>query len=461
MELDIRLWPKQGEALSILSDPKIQTLGYGGAMGGGKSHLVRQYCLLRALTYKKSSALIIRKSFPELERNHIKRFRMDYPRGLFNYVERRHLIEINGSTIELGFCESPKDLGKFQGAEYDTICIDECQFHVKDIYSYLQSRLRKARADSMQPKMLLTFNPGGIGNFWLRKLFIEQQYEPEEDPSKFAFLRAKVYDNPSLMQNDPDYVKRLESLPERQRKAFLDGDFYVFEGQFFGEFGKHLRVQPMEIPERLSFTRLFGSLDIGVGHATSFGLWFIDEDGTLIRLFTYLAHLSSSRDHAMAIRDAIKSFRWTKGFFPITIWASPDAWTKAKLSDLVYRAPIDEYMDVFRGERTGFEKANNERENGCMIMSDVIRVRDGRSQLAYFDKYNTLFEEYLPAVYTDPNRPEQYEKTDTDADDLVDEVRYGIVGCYTWQATQRSTQLARKDDSGYNEQIARTDWYNL
>ena len=462
IEYDVHLWPKQGEGLKILSDPAIEVLGYGGAMGGGKSHLVRQYCVLRATKYPKSSALIIRKSFPELERNHIKRFRQDYPAGFFNYVERRHLIEFpNDSTIELGFCESEKDLDKFQGAEYDTICIDEAQFHVKGIFTYLKSRLRKARPDKMLPKMLLTFNPGGVGNFWLRQMFIERKYDPEENPTKFAFLKSRVYDNPSLMDNDPDYVKRLESMPERQRKAFLDGDFYVFEGQFFTEFGKHLKVDPFEIPEQDCFSRIYGSLDIGVTHATSFGLWYVAPTGISYRIFTYLKHLSSIRDHAEAIRDSIATFKYSKGYFPVTMWCSIDAWTKTKLNDESFRSPIDEFTDAFKGKRTVFEKASSMRAHGCTILQDMLKVRDGRSQLYYFDKYNTMFEEYMPAAYVDPNKPEEYDKVDNDSDDLVDEVRYGASGIYTVAAIESQSKIIKKQAAEYNSSITREDWYNL
>lgn len=50
------------------------------------------------------------------------------------------------------------------------------------------------------------------------------------------FIPAKVYDNPTLMKQDPSYVKNLMGQPEYRRKAWLEGDFDAFQGQALEEF---------------------------------------------------------------------------------------------------------------------------------------------------------------------------------------------------------------------------------
>ena len=62
--------------------------------------------------------------------------------------------------------------------------------------------------------MLLTANPGGIGHSWVKRIFIDKQFIDNERPEHFGFVQAKVYDNKALMDVDPDYVQRLEDLPE-------------------------------------------------------------------------------------------------------------------------------------------------------------------------------------------------------------------------------------------------------
>ena len=40
------------------------------------------------------------------------------------------------------------------------------------------------------------------------------------------------------MEHDPDYVRMLENLPEEQRRAWLLGQWDIFEGQYFAEFDR-------------------------------------------------------------------------------------------------------------------------------------------------------------------------------------------------------------------------------
>ena len=62
------------------------------------------------------------------------------------------------------------------------------------------------------------------------------------------FIPAKLQDNPYLMQTD-DYYIMLASLPEVQRKQFLDGDWDAYEDSAFPEFSLTTHVvEPFEIP---------------------------------------------------------------------------------------------------------------------------------------------------------------------------------------------------------------------
>jgi phage terminase large subunit len=56
----------------------------------------------------------------------------------------------------------------------------------------------------------------------------------------YDFIRARIEDNP-IYANDMEYRRSLETLPEHLRRAFLDGDWNVFAGQYFDGFdiGRH------------------------------------------------------------------------------------------------------------------------------------------------------------------------------------------------------------------------------
>ena len=58
--------------------------------------------------------------------------------------------------------------------------------------------------------MFITGNPGGIGHLWVKRIFILKDFKDNENPLDFAFIQARVYDNRALMDNDPNYVKRLK-----------------------------------------------------------------------------------------------------------------------------------------------------------------------------------------------------------------------------------------------------------
>ena len=60
--------PKQ----SLFLSDEHRYIGYGGARGGGKSWSIRLKACLLALHYPGIRSCIVRRSFPELEENHIK-----------------------------------------------------------------------------------------------------------------------------------------------------------------------------------------------------------------------------------------------------------------------------------------------------------------------------------------------------------------------------------------------------
>ena len=97
-------------------------------------------------------------------------------------------------------------------------------------------------------------NPGNIGHAWVKALWVDKTppsgFERAEqyDPGDYDFVRARLEDNP-VYANDVNYRKTLEALPEQWRKAFLDGDWSVFAGQYFDvfEIGRHTaRVEEMQ-----------------------------------------------------------------------------------------------------------------------------------------------------------------------------------------------------------------------
>ena len=255
--LHIRGKPNAKQKLFFAS--RARYTAYGGARGGGKSWALRRKLVALCLRYPTIRCLLVRRSYAELKANHVDPLLREYA-GLIQYRESDKRLDFpNGSSISLGYCSSNRDVLRYQGQEYDIIAIDEATQLNEYQFSIFKACLRGV--GNVPRRMYLTCNPGGVGHAWVKRLFIDRAFRPDEDPSDYRFIPAQVYDNPVLTAADPDYVRQLESLPGKLRDAWLLGRWDVFEGQFLPEFRPEIHVaESDEIPGEL---RYFAALDYG------------------------------------------------------------------------------------------------------------------------------------------------------------------------------------------------------
>ncbi|MEG1158669.1 MAG: phage terminase large subunit, partial [Christensenellaceae bacterium] len=244
-----------------------QEVVYGGAKGGGKSCALVMECLAYGLENAGAEMYLFRESYDDLEANLIKEWKEKVPKELYKYNESKHVATLaNGSAVKFRYISNYADAQRYQGRSMDFIGIDELTKHLEKSVQDLLSCLRSPKG--FLPVFKGTCNPGGIGHNWVKERYIYgTQYGQHECTDKItgntiAFIPAQVYDNDVLMKNDPAYVRRLENLPPDKKKAFLYGDWDIFEGQYFSEFKHDVHViQPFEIPE---YWRRYVSLDYGL-----------------------------------------------------------------------------------------------------------------------------------------------------------------------------------------------------
>lgn len=210
---------------------------YGGAKGGGKSWAIRTKQLIRRLKYAGSRGLTMRRTYPELKRTHIDKILVDWKGlGTWNGSSKQFTFH-NGSIQEFGSCQYEMDVRNFQGAEYDDIGIDEATQFTEYMIETLKTNIRTVRQD-LKTAMYFGANPGGVGHGYIKRTFVRDDSRlPDHD-----FIPAKVTDNFILMQNDPEYAANLAKLPDNLRRAFLDGDWDIFEGQALPEFNQAKHV---------------------------------------------------------------------------------------------------------------------------------------------------------------------------------------------------------------------------
>ena len=429
MNVDLTITSRQKKFIEAKADEVL----FGGAAGGGKSYGQLVDAFIYALKYQGSKQLILRRTFPELERSLILTSLALYPRelGRYNSTSKKWNFK-NGSIIEFGYCDAEKDVYRYQGAEYDTIRFDELTHFTENQYSYLISRIRGVNDFPKQIKS--STNPGGVGHAWVKSRFIDgreaDKIHVDENDRSFIFIPSKVEDNSFLIASDPNYIKRLEQLPEKERKALLYGDWDIFEGQVFSEwrndtYGYETRrnthvIKPFKIPKEW---RRYRAFDFGYSKPFAVSWFAVDYDG---RAYNYreLYGCTGEPDTgikwtAPQIAEKIREIedKEEKGNNIIGI-ADPAIWNSTGSND----GSIAEMM-----ERCGvfFEKGNNERLAGKMQVHYRLAFDDEGLPMIYFFENCRNMIRTLPILQYDPIRPED---VDTKQEDhLYDALKYFLM----------------------------------
>lgn len=416
-----RAQPKQ----TLFLKDKHRHIAYGGARGGGKSWAVRTKSKLLAFRYPGIKILIVRKTYKELQNNHIEQLTAELA-GFAKYNRSDKMFRFpNGSTISFGYCANEGDLGQYQGAEYDVVFIDEAG-------QLQESWIRKinicVRGTNGFPKRTYyTLNPGGPGHAYFKRVFVDRNFNPDEDPDDYFFIQAKVEDNKALMDTQPDYLRELENLPPTLRAAWKDGRWDVYEGQFFEDFRddpEHYQdrrwthvIEPFEIPDGWTICR---SYDFGYGKPFSCAWWAVDYDGTIYRIMELYG----------CTRTPNEGVKWTpdKQFEEIHKTEMQHPWLKGKNIIGVADPAI---WDASRGESVAdtaarygvfFTPGDNERIAGWMQCHYRLQFdEDGYPRMYVFNTCRA-FIRTIPTLIYDEHRAEDL---DTKMEDHVaDEWRY-------------------------------------
>ena len=248
---------------------------FGGAAGPGKTKALLWEAILQANAWSGADTLLLRRTYPELESSLLAYFRRDVPRALYKrYNESKHVVTWrNGSTTRFGYCRNENDVYRYQGAEFLFIGLDELTHFTFKQWHFLTSRNRCPVPGSFC-NMAGATNPGNIGHAWVKSLWLDRKppagFDRPDlyDPRDYEFIRARLDDNP-IYANDAEYRRTLEALPEHLRKAFLDGDWNVFAGQYFDifDYGRHT-ARPEEIRLEAWWPRWI-SIDWGFQHPSA------------------------------------------------------------------------------------------------------------------------------------------------------------------------------------------------
>jgi len=436
------VWQPQEKQRLFMSRFEDEAL-YGGSAGGGKSDaLVIE--ALRQVNVPHYKALIIRKTFPQLSELIDKTqnyYRRAFPGARYNGTTHTWTFP-SGAKIIFGSMQHAKDKFQYQGQAYDFIAFDELTHFTWDEYNYLFSRNRP-NGPGTRVYIRATANPGGVGHGWVKERFITAMKpmttiwddveiifpdgHTESRKKSRIFVPSSVFDNPALLANDPDYLTRLASMPEAERKALLYGDWDSFSGQVFTEWrndpdhyedrrGTHV-IAPFKIPEDWA---IWCGLDWGYSRPFSVGWYAVDRERRLYRIREYYgctgapntglmmepAEVARKMKEIEAEDPNLKNRKIHRVGDP-AIWGSDGT---------------ESIGALFERERVYFEKGDHARIDGKMQVHHRLSFDEDGVPLLYVFNTCKHFIRTVPNLVYDES---DVEDIDTDGEDhIYDELRY-------------------------------------
>jgi hypothetical protein len=374
-----------------------------------------------------------------------------------------------GGRLRFRPLERVQDAEKYQGQNLTDACVEEAgQYPDSKPIDRLNGVLRSAHGVPTQ--LLLTGNPGGPGQSWIKQRYIDPaplgmkvlvRVLPNGREHKFVFIPSKVENNRILLSNDPDYINRLYLVGSQELvDAWLKGDWDAIEGAYFPEFSTALHVvPPMILPSH--WTR-FRAMDWGSAKPFSVG-WYAVSDGELKQF---------PRGALIKYREWYGIAKDSKGDFVPNVGLKLTAEEVGKgikerevpgesiSYGVLDPAAFSEDGGPSIASRLGviFRRADNKRvaQNGALGGWDQLRARlkgEERRPMLYFFSTCTHTVRTLPALQHDSTRPED---VDTDGEDHApDETRYACMS-RPWVASGSKKDMRR--DGWDDDEREATSW---
>ena len=418
-------------------------VAFGGARGGGKSFAIRLKAIILCLMYSGIKVMIVRKTFPELTANHIKPLKELLMCGQKGAVakyndSKKEMRFRNGSEILFRYCDTEKDVDRYQGTEVHVLFLDEATQLSEDQMKKICACVRGV--NDFPKRTYYTCNPGGKGHGYIKRLFIDKVYNVGEHPEDYSFIQSLVTDNKALMESNPSYIKQLEALPPKLKQAWLEGRWDVFEGAFFEEFRvtpdpqacydawitveeaaeQHLWthvIEPFNVPKEW---KVYRSYDFGFGKPFACNWYAVDYDGCAYMIaelygctgtpnegvkwspeqqFREIARIE--REHPLLKGKRIHGV------------ADPSIWDGSRGIAIIEEA---------EKQHLWFDKGINDRIPGWMQIHERLKFDEyGKAMLYIFSSCKDTVR-VIPLMMYDEHKPEDL---DTDLEDhILDSIRY-------------------------------------
>ena len=408
-----------------------------------------------AIDYPDYVAVLIRRTFPDIVKNMKIMTDYYYTRLGGKWKERYHCYEFaSGAKIFLNHCMDLEALRTFIGGNYNFVGIDEANQFPEDWIKQIETSLRSSNPN-IKSQLCLTSNPGDIGHKWLKETFVDKcppvnvgapiyskEYDVyyqiqkpgkiyhDEEKISYKFIPSKVFDNPAIINNDRNYVRKLKNLNPILRAMWLEGRWDVFTGLFFDNWNVMHNVIPQD---KFVYGKDFSKNDwtlcrfYDYGTKNPFVCLFaaIDSKNNMV-IFDeiYETGLSARKQAQLVNLYAKEKYNLTSSDFKYEI-ADPAYWTKGSSGDELI-SPAKYYED----EEIYLTPGNNDREAGAKVIYEsfnTYKTQEDEEPIARIRFTDNCINciTTIPSLPADPLKPE---KVDTRGDDhIFDALRYGAM----------------------------------
>lgn len=397
---------------------------YGGAAGGGKSYILRWAALIIALKaflvhgVRNVKVGLFCEDYPSLTDRQISKMAAEFPAklGTLTKTQTDGLVfklrpEFGGGMILPRNLDDPS---KYNSTEFIAILVDELTRNKQEVFDELRKRLRwPGFPVGYNFPFIAGTNPGGIGHAWVKRLWIDRDFPPElaDVAGKFAFVQSKATDNP---HNPESYYRDLLTLPEHLRRAYAEGDWDLFVGQFFAEWRKEIHVcKPQTIP---AYWYKWRAMDWGYNAFSSIG-WYAKSPEN--RIYKYREIYVRQTD-VPGLADLIKKAEGGESIAYGVL--DPACWDSSRGVSIA---------EQFQQQGVEWTRADNDRISGWQRMREFLAWKRDASGVLIQEPAFQVFEtctntiRTIPALVFDEHKVDD---VDSDGEDhAADETRYSFM----------------------------------
>lgn len=287
---------KQVEATKLMASSAKHVALLGGSRSGKTFQIVRSIIVRACKT--PSRHISLRQTFNSIKTSIFldtlpKVLKLCFPHLPITYNKTDYYLTLpNGSEYWFGGLDDERRIEKILGREFSTMHFNEIT--QMDYRSVQMALSRLAEKNTLRNRAFYDFNPS-VKTHWGYYQFIKKlnplDNEPLRNPDDYLWMRMNPRDN--LENIDDEYISLLESMPEKDRIRYLEGEFSdESDGQAYYEFIRDEHVK--QVTKKPGTT--FIATDFNVTPHSSIAFQFIDNK---IKIFKEFFLLNSDTPQAV------------------------------------------------------------------------------------------------------------------------------------------------------------------